>query len=143
MCWEYIDEKGKRHRSDAVKNRFDKLCQLADVSLPYGAGFYILRHTYATMIGQFSSDPREVQAAMAHSTIRQQETYRHDRAMKAQIAQNRLHEIMVSKLPKNLRKRIFGDVAKDFSTRSSHGGRVSGKKAQSGKKSKASKRIPH
>jgi len=143
MCWEYIDEKGKRHRSDAVKNRFDKLCQRADVSLPYGAGFYILRHTYATMIGQFSSDPREVQAAMAHSTIGQQETYRHDRAMKAQIAQNRLHEVMVSKLPKNLLKRIFGDVAKDFSTRSSYGGRVSGRKAQSDKKPKASKRIPH
>ena len=106
MCWEYIDEKGEKHRSDAVKNRFDKLCKRAGISLPYGAGFYILRHTYATMIGEMSSDPREVQAAMAHSTIQQQETYRHDRAMKAQAAQNRLHEIMVSKLPKNLLKRI-------------------------------------
>ena len=106
MCWEYIDEKGEKHRSDAVKNRFDKLCKRAGISLPYGAGFYILRHTYATMIGEMSSDPREVQAAMAHSTIQQQETYRHDRAMKAQAAQNRLHEVMVSKLPKNLLKRI-------------------------------------
>ena len=117
--------------------------QLKIVLINYANGQMFLRHTYATMIGQFSSDPREVQAAMAHSTIRQQETYRHDRAMKAQIAQNRLHEVMVSKLPKNLLKRIFGDVAKDFSTRSSHGGRVSGRKAQSGKKPKASKRIPH
>ncbi len=109
MCWERIDEKGKTHRSDAVKNRFDKLCKRAGVSLPYGTGFYILRHTYATMIGELSSDPREVQAAMAHSTIQQQDTYRHDRAIKAQSAQKQLYEVLLSKLPTSLLKRIGGE----------------------------------
>ena len=122
MCWEYLDEKEKRHRSDAIKNRFDKLCKSAGVSLPYGAGFYILRHSYATLIGEESSDAREVQAAMAHSTIQQQDVYRHDRAMKAQAAQNRLHKTLVSKLPKKLLKQIADGDWKTFSARSAHVG---------------------
>lgn len=49
-------------------------------------GFYIIRHTRATMIGSSSKDFREVQAALGQITIQQQEVYRHDRALKAQQA---------------------------------------------------------
>lgn len=106
FCWTWIDQDGKKHRSDAVKNRFDKVCRRAGIALPYGAGFYILRHTYATMIALDSQDPREVQAAMAHATLRQQETYRHDREVKAQAAQMRLHKRMRAKLPRSLLRRL-------------------------------------
>jgi site-specific recombinase XerD len=53
-------------------------------------GFYIIRHTYATLIGNESKDFREVQAALGQTTIQQQEVYRHDRVVKAQQAQERL-----------------------------------------------------
>ena len=56
----------------------------------YGMGFYVLRHTYATLIGSESKDFREVQAALGQVTIQQQEVYRHDRAIKAKQAQERL-----------------------------------------------------
>ena len=113
MCWERLDENGKKHRSDAVKNRFDRLCEKAAVTLPWGAGFYIYRHTYSTRIGEESSDPREVQAAMAHTTMRMQEVYRHDRAMKAEAAQTRLRSTMRAKLPKPLLKRLGAGDGED------------------------------
>jgi len=92
LCWERIGDDGKRIRGDAVHNRWDKLVERAGLDLPKGSGAYCLRHTYATLIGGLSTDPREVQAALAHATMRQQETYRHDRRSKAQAAQNRLGE---------------------------------------------------
>jgi len=90
LCWERLDEKGKRIRGDAVHNRWDRLVKRAGVNLPVGSGSYCLRHTYATLIGEQSTDPREVQAALAHANVRTQEVYRHDRETKAQAAQQRL-----------------------------------------------------
>jgi integrase len=99
MTWEEVTENGTIKRSDAVKCRFDRLCERAGVKLPYGAGFYILRHTYATRIGEGSEDLREVQAAMGHITLQQQQTYRHDMASKARSAQARLHDALIAKAP--------------------------------------------
>ena len=90
MVWEAVKENGALKRIDAVNCRWDALRKRASVKLPYGAGFYILRHTYATRIGEGSADLREVQAALGHSTIQQQQTYRHDMATKAKAAQERL-----------------------------------------------------
>ena len=90
LCWQELKEDGKVRRSDAIKLRFERLCQRAGVERKYGVGFYIIRHTYATMIGSSSKDFREVQAALGQVTIQQQEVYRHDRAFKARQAQQRL-----------------------------------------------------
>lgn len=90
LCWQELKEDGKVRRSDAIKLRFERLCKRAGVARKYGVGFYIIRHTYATMIGSSSKDFREVQAALGQITIQQQEVYRQDRALKAQQAQQRL-----------------------------------------------------
>ncbi|MHC4352307.1 MAG: tyrosine-type recombinase/integrase [Planctomycetota bacterium] len=90
LCWERLKPDGKIQRSDAVNIRFDRLCTKAGINRDYGMGFYILRHTYATLIGSESKDFREVQAALGQVTIQQQEVYRHDRAIKAKQAQERL-----------------------------------------------------
>lgn len=94
LSWHRLNGDGKLARSDAVKNRFDRLCTKAGIKRKYGVGFYILRHTYATLIGENSSDFREVQAALGQLTIQQQEVYRHDRQIKAFNAQQRLREEM-------------------------------------------------
>ena len=99
MVWDVVNDDGRIKRIDAVKNRWDRLCDRAGVDLPYGAGFYILRHTYATMIGQLSHDLREVQAAMGHLTIQQQQTYRHDMGEKARSAQNKLRGYIIKQGP--------------------------------------------
>jgi site-specific recombinase XerD len=66
-------------------------------------GFYILRHTYATLTGENSNDFREVQAALGQLTIQQHEAYRHDRKIKAFNAQQRLRsEMKASSIPKIL-----------------------------------------
>lgn len=90
LCWQELKDDGKVRRSDAIKLRFERLCDRAGIDRKYGMGFYIIRHTYATLIGNESKDFREVQAALGQITIQQQEVYRHDRAIKAQQAQERL-----------------------------------------------------
>ena len=93
----------------AVKNRFDRLCRKAGVKRKYGVGFYILHHTHATLIGENSNDFREVQAALGQLTIQQQETYRHDRKIKAFNAQQRLRcEMKISSIPKILHDKLSG-----------------------------------
>jgi len=107
LSWHKLNSDGKLVRSDAVKNRFDRLCKRAGVKRKYGVGFYILRHTYATMIGENSHDYREVQAALGQLTIQQQEAYRHDRKIKAFNAQQRLRsEMKNSSIPKILHDKL-------------------------------------
>jgi len=109
LSWYRLNSDGKLARSDAVKNRFDRLCRKAGVKRKYGVGFYILRHTYATLIGANSNDFREVQAALGQLTIQQQETYRHDRKIKAFNAQQRLRcEMKTSSIPKILHDKLSG-----------------------------------
>jgi len=107
LSWHRLNGDGKLARSDAVKNRFDRLCKKAGVNRKYGVGFYILRHTYATLIGENSNDFREVQAALGQLTIQQQEAYRHDRKIKAFNAQQRLRsEMKESSIPKILHDKL-------------------------------------
>jgi len=109
LCWQELKDDGKVRRSDAIKLRFERLCKRAGVERKYGVGFYIMRHTYATMIGTSSKDFREVQAALGQITIQQQEVYRHDRAIKAKVAQERLRgELEGTGIQKILRKKIQG-----------------------------------
>ena len=95
FCWQELKEDGKLRRTDAIKLRFERLCKRAGIDRKYGVGFYIIRHTYATLIGNESKDFREVQAALGQITIQQQEVYRHDRAIKAQQAQERVRGQLV------------------------------------------------
>ncbi|MFC1761468.1 tyrosine-type recombinase/integrase [Planctomycetota bacterium] len=90
FCWQEMKSDGKLRRADAIKIRFERLCDRAAVERKYGVGFYIIRHTYATLIGSESKDFREVQVALGQKTIQQQEIYRHDRSIKAKQAQERL-----------------------------------------------------
>ena len=120
VVWEQVQSDGRTRRSDAVKCRFDRLCKRAGMKRSFGVGFYILRHTYATLIGEQSTDPREVQAAMAHLTVQQQQTYRHDMAMKAQAAQWRLRETALAKLP-TLRLKPAGSSSQSQSGTSAGG----------------------
>ena len=107
LCWKELKEDGKVRRSDAIKLRFERLCKRAGVERKYGVGFYIIRHTYATMIGNSSRDFREVQAALGQVTIQQQEVYRHDRAFKARQAQQRLRgELEGTAIQKILREKL-------------------------------------
>jgi integrase len=109
FSWTVLDKKGKLQRSDAVGNRFDRLCERAGVTRRYGVGFYILRHTYATYIGEQSCDYRELQAALGQLTLQQQEAYRHDRKTKAYNAQQRLRGTMQnSSIPQILHDKISG-----------------------------------
>lgn len=102
MCWERIDEDHKKHRSDAVKSRYDRLCKRAGVPTQWGAGFRILRHTYATLIGAGDPGHRETQAALAHRTAQQQETYRHDLRAQAKKAHDKLYKAVVANIPTSL-----------------------------------------
>jgi integrase len=107
LSWYKLNSTGKLTRSDAVKNRFDRLCKKAGIDRKYGVGFYILRHTYATLIGENSNDFREVQAALGQLTIQQQEAYRHDRKIKAFNAQQRLRtEMKETSIPKILQNKL-------------------------------------
>jgi integrase len=107
LSWHRLNGDGKLARSDAVKNRFDRLCKKAGIKRKYGVGFYILRHTYATLIGENSNDFREVQAALGQLTIQQQEAYRHDRKIKAFNAQQRLRcDMKESSIPKILHDKL-------------------------------------
>ena len=109
LSWHELNGDGKLARSDAVKNRFDRLCKKAGIKRKYGVGFYILRHTYATLIGENSNDFREVQAALGQLTIQQQEAYRHDRKIKVFNAQQRLRcEMKESAIPKILHDKLYG-----------------------------------
>jgi integrase len=117
LCWYKLDDNGRLTRSDAVKNRFDRLCRRAYVKRKYGVGFYIMRHTYATLIGEKSNDFREVQAALGQLTIQQQETYRHDRKVKAFTAQQRLrNEMKVSSIPRILHDKLSAAAASEASS---------------------------
>ncbi len=110
LCWQELKEDGKVRRSDAIKLRFERLCKRAGVERKYGVGFYIIRHTYATMIGSASKDFREVQAALGQITIQQQEVYRHDRAIKAQQAQHRLRgELAGTGIQEILKNKLTGN----------------------------------
>ncbi|HBG27645.1 MAG: hypothetical protein A2Y10_10415 [Planctomycetes bacterium GWF2_41_51] len=91
LCLEQIDEEGKHKRSDAIKMRFMRLYEKAELKRPYGRGFYSMRHTFATLIGFGSNDLREVQAALGQRSISIQDVYRHDRKQKAIKAQKRIH----------------------------------------------------
>lgn len=107
LCWQKLTEDGKLRRSDAVKCRFDRLCKRAGVRRKYGVGFYIIRHTYATLIGARSRDFREVQAALGQLTLKQQEIYRHDRMIKARSAHMRLREeLCTTRVPRILRDKL-------------------------------------
>ena len=107
LCWERIDEKGKFKRSDAVMSRFKRLFTKAGLKRQYGVGFYILRHTYATIIGSNSNDLREVQAALGQTTFEQQETYRHDRHQKSVSAQKKVRkELQRTPIPQILRNKL-------------------------------------
>ena len=107
LCWERIDEEGKLKRSDAVMCRFKRLFAKAGLKRKYGVGFYIMRHTYATIIGSNSHDLREVQAALGQRTFEQQETYRHDRHNKSVSAQNRVRkELHKTPIPQILRNKL-------------------------------------
>lgn len=111
LCWQELKDDGKVRRSDAIKLRFERLCKRAGVERRYGVGFYIMRHTYATMIGTSSKDFREVQAALGQTTIQQQEVYRHDRAIMAKVAQERLRgELSGTGIQRILSKKIAGIV---------------------------------
>ncbi|MFC1781869.1 tyrosine-type recombinase/integrase, partial [Planctomycetota bacterium] len=104
---EYNDEKGKMKRSDAVMSRFKRLFEKAGLKRKYGVGFYILRHTYATIIGSNSNDLREVQAALGQTTFEQQETYRHDRYQKSISAQKKVRkELHKTPIPQILRSKF-------------------------------------
>lgn len=93
-------------RSDAVMSRFKRLFEKAGLKRKYGVGFYILRHTYATIIGSNSNDLREVQAALGQTTFEQQETYRHDRHQKSVSAQKKVRkELHKTPIPQILRKK--------------------------------------
>ena len=92
LCWEKIDGDGRLKRSDAVRNRFQRLFEKAGSDRKYGIGFYVLRHTYATVIGSQSNDLREVQAALGQLTFTQRETYRHDRQVKSISAQKKVRQ---------------------------------------------------
>ena len=92
LCWEKIDGQGRLKRSDGVRNRFQRLFEKAGLDRKYGIGFYVLRHTYATVIGTQSNDLREVQAALGQLTFTQQETYRHDRQEKSISAQRKVRQ---------------------------------------------------
>ena len=106
LCWERVDEKGKLKRSDAVMCRFKRLFEKAGLNRKYGIGFYILRHTYATIIGSNSNDLREVQAALGQTTFEQQETYRHDRHQKSVLAQKKVRkELHNTPIPQILRNK--------------------------------------
>jgi integrase len=106
LCWDRIDEKGKLKRSDAIMSRFKRLFEKAGLKRKYGVGFYILRHTYATIIGSNSNDLREVQAALGQTTFGQQETYRHDRHQKSVSAQKKVRkELHNTPIPQILRKK--------------------------------------
>ena len=107
LCWQVLKEDGKLRRSDAIKLRFERLCERAGIDRKYGVGFYIIRHTYATLIGNESKDFREVQAALGQITIQQQEVYRHDRAIKAEQAQTRLRgQLGETSIGEILRKKL-------------------------------------
>ncbi len=107
LCWERIDEEGKLKRSDAVMSRFKRLFTKAGLKRQYGVGFYILRHTYATIIGSNSDDLREVQAALGQITFEQQETYRHDRHQKSVSAQKKVRkELQRTPIPQILRNKL-------------------------------------
>ncbi len=109
LCWQVLKEDGKLRRSDAIKLRFERLCERAGIDRKYGVGFYIIRHTYATLIGNESKDFREVQAALGQITIQQQEVYRHDRAIKAEQAQTRLRgQLAGTGIQEILREKIGG-----------------------------------
>lgn len=112
FCWQELKADGKLRRSDAIKCRFERLCKTAGVERKFGVGFYILRHTYATLIGSGSKDLREVQAALGQRTLKQQEVYRHDRMIKAESAHRRLREEMCgTAIP-----RILHDILSGAST---------------------------
>lgn len=112
LCWQELKPDGKVRRSDAVKCRFERLCKAAGVERKYGVGFYILRHTYATLIGSSSKDFREVQAALGQLTLKQQEIYRHDRMIKAKSAHKRLREEMCgTAIPRILHDKLGGALA--------------------------------
>jgi len=117
LSWHRLNGEGKLARSDAVKSRFDRLSDRAGVKRKYGVGFYILRHTYATLIGEKSNDFREVQAALGQLTIQQQEAYRHDRKIKAFNAQQRLrNEMKVSSIPRILQDKLSAVAASELSS---------------------------
>ena len=107
LCWDRIDEKGRMKRSDAILSRFKRLFEKAGLKRKYGVGFYILRHTYATIIGSNSNDLREVQAALGQTTFEQQETYRHDRHQKSISAQKKIKkELHKTPIPQILRSKF-------------------------------------
>ena len=107
LCWETIDGQGRLKRSDAVRNRFQRLFVKAGLDRKYGIGFYVLRHTYATVIGSQSNDPREVQAALGQLTFTQQETYRHDRQEKSVSAQKKVRQqLCKTSIPQILQCRL-------------------------------------
>ena len=117
MCWEQIDETGRVKRSDAVKSRFRRLFERAKLRREYGIGFYILRHCYATIIGSQSNDPREVQAALGQVTLKQQETYRHDRREKSVSAQKKVRkELCKTSIPQILRCKLPAAVVSERSS---------------------------
>ena len=108
LCWETIDGKGRSKRSDAVRNRFQRLFEKASLDRKYGIGFYVLRHTYATVIGSQSNDPREVQAALGQLTFTQQETYRHDRQEKSVSAQKTVRQqLCKTSIPQILQCKLY------------------------------------
>ena len=117
MCWEQIDDSGRVKRSDSVKSRFRRLFERAKLRREYGIGFYILRHCYATIIGSLSNDPREVQAALGQVTLRQQETYRHDRREKSVSAQNKVRkELRKTSIPQILQCKLPAAVVSEKSS---------------------------
>ena len=63
------------------------------------------------MIGSQSNDPREVQAALGQLTLKQQETYRHDRREKSDSAQKKVrNQLYKTSIPKILRRKLSGSA---------------------------------